>query len=256
MNVDVASTPNEWRHNRKPFVFRTVANAARAPAAICISKQVSFFACTACRKLTQNGSKCANKSYIVHLWHYLEGQGFRLENDTKFGLRGMPGGHTNRLKDAVQKCQTRLQHFQWTGLMAEGGKLQRPDSATDLRLILTVVKSTHFLQERLACRAHTAPYFASFDPMEGLITHDKAHLYKPSSKTTAPVEGSPVLDGPYSALAQRGWTKPENWLSFLAKQIYQRDRRRERSRANESSLLNSEVFFPAGSLAQRAWNSK
>ena len=76
LNPGVRHIGNGWCHNWNSHVCCTV---------ICMSKQVSFFTCTACRKLTQNASKCTN---IVNLWQQLEGQGLSLDHDTEFGLRG------------------------------------------------------------------------------------------------------------------------------------------------------------------------
>ena len=96
-----------------------------------MSKQVPFCACTTCRKVTQNVSKCTN---IVLLWRQLEGQGFRLQKDTYFCLRGMPGGSWKVIKDGFDKCWTRLQRLQCSGLWLRESSSGRPDSTTDLRL--------------------------------------------------------------------------------------------------------------------------
>ena len=48
----------------KPFVCRAVAKAARAPAALCTSKQTPSLPRTTCRKLAQNASKCTNIVYL------------------------------------------------------------------------------------------------------------------------------------------------------------------------------------------------
>ena len=82
------------------------------------------------QKTTQNASKCTN---IVHFWQRLEAQGFRLENDTKFGLRGMPGGSYESIKGCIWEMLKRSSTFSMEGTVAEGGKLRRPDSAADLR---------------------------------------------------------------------------------------------------------------------------
>ena len=79
-----------WRHNWKPFVLPSMTNNALAPAAVCISKQLPFFACTTCRKLTLNASKCTN---VFAFWQRLVYcRRTRVQLRTKFGLRGMPGG--------------------------------------------------------------------------------------------------------------------------------------------------------------------
>ena len=102
-------------------ICRAVANAARAPAAICISKQVPFFTCTTCRKLTQNATKCTN---IVHLWQWFEGQGFRLEITLSLAWEGCQVGHTNWLK-WDQEWLNVASAFSMDGTVAEGGKLGR-----------------------------------------------------------------------------------------------------------------------------------
>ena len=104
-----------------PFVCRhAVVNAPWAPAAVSMSKQVLFFAFKTCRKLSQNASKCPN---INHLWQRLEGQGFSLENDTKSGLRGMPGGSYKLIKYTFSRCWMCLQHSHCKELWLREGSL-------------------------------------------------------------------------------------------------------------------------------------
>ena len=78
----------------------------------CLNVKAYTFLCLLnLQKLTQTASKCTN---VVYLRPQLEGQWFSLENDTKFGLRGMPGGsYMNRLKMHLtsDKCMSHL--FQW-----------------------------------------------------------------------------------------------------------------------------------------------
>ena len=70
-----------------PLFMVFIANAAWALAAICMSKQVPLFVCTACRKLTQSTTKWAS---IVDFWKQSEGQGFIWGTEVTFGSRAMP----------------------------------------------------------------------------------------------------------------------------------------------------------------------
>ena len=70
-----------------------------------------------------NDTKCTN---FVPFRHQLEEPGFSLENDTKFGLRGMPGGAYKLIKNVFVICQAHLQHFHCMGLRegSTGGQTQ------------------------------------------------------------------------------------------------------------------------------------
>ena len=105
-----------WRFNKRPWMLMwlalrtgdvtvenpcvccTITNAARALAVIRTSKQMPFFACTTCRKLPQNASKCTN---IVQLWQVLGAQGVSLSKWHQVWLKrdARCMGHMNQLKD-------------------------------------------------------------------------------------------------------------------------------------------------------------
>ena len=91
--------------------FTGCLHLVTCPAAVCISKQVPFFAYTTCRRRTQNASECTD---IVHLWQRLEGQGFR------FGAwkSKRDAGWVIRIdyRTRSRKVNASLQHFQWTEL--------------------------------------------------------------------------------------------------------------------------------------------
>ena len=118
---------NGWCHNRKPFVCCAVTNAAWTSAAVCISKQIPFFACAL------SVSKCTN---IIHLWQQLEAQGLSLEKVTKFGLRGMAGGSYEPIKRRGWHLANRSSTVWIDSTAAEGGKLRWLNSATDLWLLI------------------------------------------------------------------------------------------------------------------------
>ena len=92
LNVDVRCSWERVTSQLKPPLFACCHQSSTCIATVCMSKQVPFFACRTCRKLT-------------------EGRGFRLEINAKSGLRGMPLGSYESIKDALEKCQTRLQRF-------------------------------------------------------------------------------------------------------------------------------------------------
>ena len=69
---------------------------------------------------------------------------FSLENDTKFGLRGMPGlvGHRNQSNMHWSSGSQGSHPFRWKKLVEEG-KLGWLDWATDLRLVLHTPPAAH-----------------------------------------------------------------------------------------------------------------
>ena len=122
--LDVRCIGNRWCHNWNFFMCHAVVNAAQALAAMCMSKQAPFFACTPCRKLTQNASKCGG---IVNFWQWLEGQDLR--KGQHFWLKSDAGWSHKSV------CQTCSQTFSMEGTMVQGAKVRWPDSAKDLQLV-------------------------------------------------------------------------------------------------------------------------
>ena len=64
-----------------------------------------------------------NAPGAVRLWQWLEGHGFTLEYGTKFGVRGIPGGSYESIKNVFAGCQTCLQRFHCTELWLREGTL-------------------------------------------------------------------------------------------------------------------------------------
>ena len=102
------------------FIGHAVANATQAPAAICMSNQVPFFACTTCRKLVSwNTSKCIS---IFLLWQIRRARG-HYRKSRQVWPRRMPGGSYKWIKAHVWEMSNASSAFLMHWTVAEGGKL-------------------------------------------------------------------------------------------------------------------------------------
>ena len=107
----VACIWNRWCYNRKTLCLPGCCQCSKGTACCLHIKGDTFLCLQNLQKLTKDASKCTN---LVPLWQRLEAQVFSLENDTKFGLRGTPGGSYESVKGQGGHMTNRSSTF-WMG---------------------------------------------------------------------------------------------------------------------------------------------